>query len=90
MELAKIPYVGCGVLSSAVSMDKWYTKIIVEQLGIRQAQYVPVMRQELKEMEQVVDRIEETLSYPVFVKPCNAGSSRGVNKADNREALKEL
>ncbi len=89
MELAKIPYVGCGVLSSAVSMDKWYTKIIVEQLGIRQAQYVPVMRQELKEMEQVVDRIEETLSYPVFVKPCNAGSSRGVNKADNREALKE-
>lgn len=88
MELAKIPYVGCGVLSSAVSMDKWYTKIIVEQLGIRQAQYVPVMRQELEEMEQVADRVEEQLSYPVFVKPCNAGSSRGVNKADNREALK--
>ena len=43
-ELAKIPYVGCGVLASAVSMDKLYTKIIVDTLGIRQAKYVPVMR----------------------------------------------
>lgn len=88
LELARIPYVGCGVLSSAVSMDKWYTKIIVDRLGIRQAQYVPLMRRELEEMEQAADRVEEKLSYPVFVKPCNAGSSKGVNKAENREALK--
>ena len=38
-ELAKIPYVGCGVLASAVSMDKLYTKIIVDHLGIRQAKF---------------------------------------------------
>ena len=43
LELAKIPYVGCGVLSSAVSMDKLYTKLIVDTLDIRQARYVPVM-----------------------------------------------
>lgn len=47
-ELAKIPYVGCGVLASAVSMDKLYTKIIVDTLGIRQAKYVPVMRWEME------------------------------------------
>ena len=43
LELAGIPYVGCGVLSSAVCMDKLYTKQIVETLGIRQASYVPVL-----------------------------------------------
>ena len=52
-ELAKIPYVGCGVLASAVSMDKLYTKIIVDTLGIRQAKYVPVMRWEMeKDMDK--------------------------------------
>ena len=44
LELARIPYVGCGVLASAVSMDKLYTKLIVDSLGIRQADYVPVRR----------------------------------------------
>ncbi len=88
LELAKIPYVGCGVLASSVAMDKLSTKILVDALGIRQAAYVPVMRRELEDMSSVVKKIEETLSYPVFVKPSNAGSSVGVNKAENREELK--
>lgn len=87
LELAKIPYVGCGVLASAVSMDKLYTKIIVDRLGIRQAAYEPVMRAELSQMDQVVSRIEARFSYPVFVKPSNAGSSKGVGKADSRQML---
>ncbi len=88
LELAQIPYVGCGVLASAVSMDKLYTKIIVDRLGIRQAAYEPVMIAEIREnMSAVVERIETRFSYPVFVKPSNAGSSRGVCKADNRRAL---
>lgn len=86
-ELAKIPYVGCGVLASAVSMDKLYTKLIVEPLGIRQAKYVPVMKRELEEMDTVVARVEEALSYPVFIKPSCAGSSCGVSRADNRTEL---
>lgn len=88
-ELAGIPYVGCGVLSSAVAMDKLYTKVIVDALGIRQAEYVPVMREELEDMDQVVEKVENKLSYPVFVKPSNAGSSRGVSKAQDRDALKK-
>ena len=86
-ELAQIPYVGCGVLASAVSMDKLFTKIIVDDLGIRQAQYVPVRREELHDMEAAENKVEARLSYPVFVKPSNAGSSRGVSKAENREEL---
>ena len=88
LELAQIPYVGCGVLSSAVSMDKLYTKIIVDDLGIRQADYVPVMSWRMRDdMEGTVKRIEEKFSYPVFIKPSNAGSSRGVSKAENRVEL---
>lgn len=87
MELARIPYVGCGVLASSVSMDKLYTKIIVDRLGIRQAEYVPVYGDSLGAMEEQVKRVEEKLSYPVFVKPSNAGSSKGVTKAHNREEL---
>ena len=52
LELAKIPYVGCGVLASAVSMDKLYTKIIVSDLGIRQAEYEAVYREQLVHMER--------------------------------------
>ena len=75
------------MLASAVSMDKLYTKLIVDSLGIRQADYVPVRRSQLQDMNSVIASVENKLSYPVFVKPSNAGSSRGVNKADNREEL---
>ena len=87
LELARIPYVGCGVLASAVSMDKLYTKIIVSDLGIRQAEYEAVYREELSAMDQVAERIEKHIPYPVFIKPSNAGSSRGISKADNRREL---
>ena len=86
-ELAKIPYVGCGVLASAVSMDKVYTKIVVDQLGIRQAEYVVIHRNELEKISEAADRVEAKLSYPVFVKPSCAGSSVGVGTADNRGEL---
>lgn len=89
LELAGIPYVGCGVVASAVSMDKFYTKVIVDTLHIRQAKYVPVHKHELKDMDSVIARVEKAQSYPVFVKPSNAGSSCGVSKASNREELKK-
>ncbi len=88
LELAGIPYVGCGVLSSAVCMDKLYTKQIVETLGIRQASYVPVLVWKMrKDMDAVIKQVEERFPYPVFVKPANAGSSRGITKAKNRQEL---
>ena len=67
-ELAQIPYVGTGVLSSAVSMDKLYTKLIVDTIGIRQAAYVPVLVWKLrKDPDFVISQIEESLPYPMLV-----------------------
>lgn len=88
-EMSGIPYVGCGVLSSSVSMDKISTKIFVEKLGIRQAKFVADIAPDLSLLEETVQQVEEKLGYPVFVKPSNAGSSCGVSKAENREELKE-
>ena len=87
LELAHIPYVGCGVLSSACSMDKFYTKIIVDSIGIRQAEFVGVHKAQLSRMDNVVAAVEKKLSYPVFVKPSKAGSSQGVSKVKNRGEL---
>lgn len=89
LELAQIPYVGCGVLASSIAMDKLYTKIVVNTLGIRQAEYVAVRKRELSDMKNVLDKVENTLKYPVFVKPSNAGSSCGVSKAQNGEELEK-
>lgn len=86
-ELCKIPYVGCGVLSSAISMDKFYTKIVVDTLNIRQAVYVGIHRHDLRDMDASVKRVEERLAYPVFVKPSKSGSSQGVSKACDRTEL---
>lgn len=86
-ELCHIPYVGCGVLASSVSMDKIYTKIVVDTLNIRQARYVSVSHIEMRDVVKCAEKVEAALEYPVFVKPSKAGSSVGVNKAVDRESL---
>ncbi len=86
-ETAKIPYVGCGHLSSAVTMDKFFTKVIADSVHVQQAAYVPVRSWELENMDEVVERIEKEREYPVFIKPSNAGSSVGITKAHNRDEL---
>lgn len=84
-ELAKLPYVGCGVLSSAVSMDKVYTKLLVDGLGIAQAPYVYV--QSAQEVEDLKEQIYG-LCFPVYVKASRSGSSKGVYKVENYGRLK--
>lgn len=86
-EMSGIPYVGCGVFASAAAMDKFYTKIIADRIGIRQAGFVPVLADDLEDMEATMDRVEKSLSYPVFVKPSKAGSSKGVSKVYDRAGL---
>ncbi len=87
-ELAGVPYVGCGVLGSAVGMDKAYTKIIFEKEGLPQGDYLVFNRKQVNfRIEEVISEVEGRLTYPCFVKPSNAGSSVGVNKAGNREEL---
>lgn len=86
-QIAQIPYVGCGVLSSAVAMDKTVTKVIADAYGIPQARYVIVKSSMFNNMDKVIHRIETIIPYPYFIKPANAGSSVGITKAKNRDEL---
>ena len=88
-ELAQIPYVGNGVLSSSISMDKAFTKIIAKNAKIPQAKYVEVHSEDLKRIKTTASKIEKKLGYPCFVHPANAGSSVGITKAHNKEELME-
>lgn len=88
LRLAKTPFVGCGILASALAMDKFYTKLIVMPLGIRQANYIGVL-EEAYDQETIAEEVEARLGYPIYVKPSNAGSSIGVSKAMDAEALHE-
>ena len=86
LEVLKIPYVGCNILSSSLAMDKITTKRVLESAGIAQVPYVAVVDGE--DLEQKIQEIEEKLSYPVFTKPSNMGSSVGISKSDNQEELR--
>lgn len=86
-QLAQIPFVGCGVLASAVSMDKAFTKIAVATKGVPQAKFVIVKDKELQNADDVISKIESAFDYPYFIKPANAGSSVGISKAKNRDEL---
>ena len=89
LELAGIPYVGPHVAASAVAMDKTLTKLVVDQAGIPQAAWHLVRSGELEHrMDHVVEILEQKFTYPMFVKPAGTGSSVGVSKAANREALR--
>lgn len=88
LELAGVPYVGCGVLSSALGMDKVYSKIMFEKAGIPQADYLYFTRKEIdRDALGIAQKVEDKFCYPVFIKPSNAGSSVGVSKAGNRDEL---
>ena len=90
LTLGGIPFVGCGCASSAVSMDKAFTKQVCAWAGIQMADWVFATRSEISgDLCKVVSAVEDKFAYPVFVKPANTGSSVGVSKAADREALKE-
>ena len=101
-ELIKVPYVGCKVLASCVSMDKVYSKILFEKAGLNQAKYVYLkstlednfifvnddFSEEKVSLDEITNKIESKIKYPMFVKPSNSGSSIGINKVKNIEELK--
>jgi D-alanine-D-alanine ligase len=88
LELAGVPYVGSGVLGSAVAMDKAMTKTILERAGIPQLPWMLVTRTEWRsDPSGVSERIADILGFPCFVKPANLGSSVGISKVKSPEAL---
>jgi D-alanine-D-alanine ligase len=88
LELADIPYVGAGVLGSAAGMDKDIMKSLFIAAGIPIVKHVTLLRGAWeKDPKKVQKLVESKLTYPVFVKPANLGSSVGISKAHNRKEL---
>ena len=88
LELAGVPYVGSGVLASAVGMDKAVMKVCFAARGLPIVRHLVATREEWeREPAALASRVENTLGYPVFVKPANLGSSVGISKAGDRAAL---
>ena len=101
-ELIKLSYVGCHVLASSVGMDKVYSKVVFDKAGLKQAKYEYIRKhkdkyiyvdknfnEEIVELKEVVEKISNKLSFPMFIKPSNSGSSVGINKAKNKEELEK-
>src|SRR5438876_1532543 len=81
LELADVPYVGCGVLASAVGMDKQAAKRLARDAGLPSVPCVSLKHERWKkEKQQSAEQIQKELGYPVFVKPANLGSSVGVHE----------
>ncbi len=88
LKLSGIPFVGCGCATSAIGMDKGYTKLVLNNFGIPQAKCKIILRNDyVSNKDRVLDTCEKIGSYPLFVKPANAGSSVGASKAADRRAL---
>ncbi len=87
LDLADVPYVGSGVLGSAVAMDKAMAKQVLTAAGIPQARYRAFAEHEIT--PGLAGQLADDLGLPVFVKPANMGSSVGVSKASTVEALRE-
>ena len=89
LQLAGIPYVGPHIAASAVAMDKTLTKLVADQAGIRQADWMLVRNADVESRtDWVMQQVQKKFQYPVFIKPAGTGSSVGVSKAFNREELK--
>jgi D-alanine-D-alanine ligase len=89
LELASVPYVGCGVLASSLGMDKIASKQIFVAHGLPVAPFQEIKRSFWEASpERVLVGLEAALGYPVFVKPANLGSSIGISKARDRAELR--
>ncbi len=90
LEMADIPYVGCGVLASSCGMDKTVMKVLFRDAGLPICKHVWFLRSEWEaDTDRMVGVVERTLGYPVFVKPANLGSSVGISRANDSIDLRK-
>lgn len=90
LEMLDIPYVGCSTLASAITMDKEKTKSALMQAGIPVVQGICVRRSDTadwKRYDEILEEAQKTLGFPLFVKPCSAGSSDGASLAKDLRHL---
>ena len=90
LEMANVPYVGCGVLASACGMDKVAMKLLFLQAGLPMCKYVWFLRTQWQnDRAKIMQTIKRKLGLPCFVKPANLGSSVGVSRADDKKSLEQ-
>lgn len=90
LEMIDVPYVGCDTLASSLSMDKEKTKQVLQANGINVVPYVCMKRSDLlnsNRYDELVNKAIENIGFPLFVKPCCAGSSNGASKVENQRQL---
>ncbi|MDQ3474702.1 MAG: D-alanine--D-alanine ligase [Acidobacteriota bacterium] len=88
LEMADVPYVGCGVVASACGMDKVAMKMLFAQAGLPLCKYVWFLRSEWqRDQPKVLRRVAREIGFPCFVKPANLGSSVGISKASDKASL---
>ena len=88
LDMAGVPYVGCGVLASAAGMDKVVMKQLFERAGLAVTPYEWFLRSAWEQSpDSIIKRVSRALGYPSFVKPANLGSSVGISKARNKDEL---
>ena len=88
LEMADIPYIGCGVLASATGMDKAFMKMLFRDAGLPMCKYVWFLRDEWSaDKEKIGKQVETALGFPCFVKPANLGSSVGISRSRDRASL---
>lgn len=88
LRMANVPFVGCDLDASVLAMDKVLAKQVVESESIPVAKYEYIYRQTFSvKPKEVLDGLEKSLSYPLFVKPAHLGSSIGISRATNRSEL---
>ena len=86
-ELSRLPFVGCGVLASAICMDKITAHAVLDAAAIKTAKYVPLYEKELRDLNAAKNLVLEKLEFPLYVKPSRQGSSIGISKANNEDEL---
>lgn len=102
LDMLNVSYVGCGVLASSICMDKIYSKLVFKQAGFNQAKFVYFKKQNQKyifvhdefeekclEIKEIYSKVEKYLTFPLFVKPANSGSSIGISKVETKEQLEK-
>lgn len=88
-ESLEIPYVGCGVLASSAGMDKSISKVLFDEAGLAQVPYEKVWKRQWEaDADQVIERCEQAMTYPLFVKPSNLGSSVGISQCQDADQLR--
>ena len=90
LEMADVPYVGCGVLGSAAGMDKVVMKRLFREAGLPIVEFVHFLRSQWEADPLLIElRVAEEIGFPCFVKPANLGSSVGISKATDAKSLNE-